>query len=75
MRYALIENDIVSNIIWLYSGNNHKFPNAVHIEELPVSIGDEYINGSFYHNGEKLLTSNEKEWQYYLSYTEGVQEA
>lgn len=75
MRYALIEDGIVSNIIWLYPGNDYEFPNAVHIEQLSVSIGDEYINGSFYHNGEKLLTSNEKEQQYYLSYTEGVQEA
>lgn len=75
MRYALVEDGIVFNIIWLYSGKDHKFPNAVYIGELLVSIGDEYINGSFYHNGEKLLTSNEKEWQYYLSYTEGVQEA
>lgn len=75
MRYALVEDGIVSNIIWLYSGNDYEFPNAIHIGELPVSAGDKYINGSFYHDGERLLTPSEKEGAYFLSYIEGVQEA
>ena len=56
MNYALIENGIVDNIIWLYPHNASDFPNATPIGDLLVSIGDEYIDGSFYRNGELVLT-------------------
>ena len=29
MNYALIENGVVPNLIWLYSGNEADFPSAV----------------------------------------------
>ena len=59
MNYALIENGIVTNIIWLSPSNVADFPNAVAYGERPVQIGDEYIDGAFYRNGEKVLTNTE----------------
>lgn len=59
MTYALIENNIITNIIWLYPGNASDFPNAVPLNDIPASIGDEYIDGIFYRNGEKILTEVE----------------
>ena len=56
MNYALIENGIVTNIIWLYSSNAFEFPNAVPMNDYPVAIGDTYENNTFYRNGERLLT-------------------
>ena len=52
MNYALIENGIVENIIYLHPMNAEDFPNAVSFDEIPVAIGDEYRNGQFYRNGE-----------------------
>lgn len=51
MNYALIENDIVTNLIWLHPMNAEEFPNAVSIENLPVAIGDTYEDGKFYRDG------------------------
>ncbi|MBE5925582.1 MAG: hypothetical protein E7270_01120 [Lachnospiraceae bacterium] len=59
MNYALIENNIITNIIWLYPGNASDFPNAVPLDDVPASIGDEYIDGIFYRNGERILTEVE----------------
>lgn len=47
MNYALIENGVVINLIWLYEGNAHEFPNAVALGDRPVAIGDSYQNGVF----------------------------
>lgn len=60
MNYALIENGIVTNIIWLYPNNASDFPTAVPCGDYPVGIGDTYTDGVFYHDGEKLLTPNEQ---------------
>lgn len=57
MRYALIENEIVSNIIWLYPGNTSNFPNAIPCEDIPVAIGDTYLAGAFYRDGKKVLSA------------------
>lgn len=59
MNYALIENGIVVNIIWLSPSNATDFPNAVEYRNRPVQIGDSYIDGTFYRNGEKVLTDEE----------------
>ena len=56
MNYALIENGVVTNLIWLYSGNEADFPSAVPCGELPVAIGDTYDGQDFYRDG-KLLVS------------------
>lgn len=59
MNYALIENGIVTNIIWLYPENANDFPNAVPMGDVPVAIDDEYIDHVFYRNGERVLTNLE----------------
>ena len=53
MNYALINNNIVVNIIYLHSMNAGDFA-AVPMDDLPVQIGDEYIDGEFYRDGRKL---------------------
>ncbi len=64
MNYALIENGIVANIIWLYPANAGDFPSAVPIvpmNDYPVAIGDTWDGTFFYRNGEKVLTRAEQE--------------
>ena len=60
MNYALIENNIITNIIWLHPGNVNDFPNAVSLNDVPASIGDTYIDGVFYRNGERILSMMEQ---------------
>ena len=60
MNYALIENGVVTNIIWLYSGNAADFPDAVPCGDLPVAIGDTYDGEHFYRGGERVLTALEQ---------------
>lgn len=64
MNYALIENGIVANIIWLYPANAGDFPSAVPVvpmNDYPVAIGDTWDGTFFYRNGEKVLTRAEQE--------------
>ena len=56
MNYALIENGVVQNIIWLSPSNTSDFPEAVLVEGIPAQIGDTYENELFYRNGERILT-------------------
>ena len=56
MRYALIKDGIVGNIISLEPRNAKEFPNAVKLDDISAAIGDTYDGESFYHNGEKVLT-------------------
>ena len=60
VNYALIENGIVTNIIWLYPGNASDFPNAVPLGDVPAGIGDTYADGVFYRDGEKVLSAVEQ---------------
>ena len=64
MNYALIENGVVTNMIWLYSANAGDFPTAVPCGDVPVAIGDTYDGQDFYREGEKVvstLTAAQKE--------------
>lgn len=56
MRYAIIVDSKVDNIIQLEERNVQDFPNAIFCEEYPVSIGDEYKDGKFMRNGKEILT-------------------
>ena len=56
MNYALIEDGLVVNVIWLYPGNASDFPNAVPMGDVPAGIGDTYMDGVFYRGGERVLT-------------------
>mgnify|MGYP001239134309 CR=1 FL=1 len=60
MNYALIENGIVTNLIWLHPGNAADFPNAVPLGDVPAAIGDTYADGVFYRDGVKVLTAVEQ---------------
>ena len=56
MVYALIENGIVANIIWLYSGNAADFPCAVPLGDIPAAVGDTYDGVHFYRDGVRVLS-------------------
>lgn len=60
MSYALIVEGVVANLIWVYPGNERDFPNAVPLGDVPVSIGDTYVDGVFYRDGERVLTALEQ---------------
>ena len=60
MNYALIENGIITNVIWLHPGNAAEFPNAVALDDIPAGIGDTYADGAFYRDGVKILTAQEQ---------------
>lgn len=63
MNYALIENGVVTNIIWLYSGNAGDFPSAVPCGDVPVAIGDTYDGEHFYRGGVQVLSALEQAQQ------------
>lgn len=54
MRYAIVENSIVTNIIWLHPANASNFPNAVPMNDYPAGIGDTYDGEYFYRDGERI---------------------
>lgn len=60
MRYALIDNGIVTNIIALNDRNASDFPTAVKLSDRPVAIGDTYTDGKFYRDGVEVLTPIEQ---------------
>lgn len=66
MNYAIVEKGIVTNVIWLYSGNAADFPSAVPCRDIPVAIGDTYDGEHFYRDGEQvvsMLTAAQQEVQ------------
>lgn len=60
MRYAWIENGVVTNTIVLNDRNAGDFPKAVKLGDRPVAIGDSYADEKFYRNGEEVLCAQEK---------------
>lgn len=56
MNLALLENNIVANIIWVNPEQQNEFPNSVAIDGLPVQIGDTYDSETqkFYRNGKEV---------------------
>lgn len=60
MKYALIENGVVTNTILLLPYNAHEFPNAISIEGLSVQAGDTYADGRFYRDGEPIYSMAEQ---------------
>lgn len=59
MNYALIENGIVTNVIYLHPMNASDFPNAVCIDGYAVGIGDAYADGLFYRDGVQIKSNVE----------------
>ena len=64
MRYAVITEGTVTNVITLWETNAEDFPGAVALHDRPVGIGDSYQDGKFYRDGEELLTAQEEIEQY-----------
>ena len=64
MRYAVITEGTVTNIIALRETNAGDFPGAVALHDRPVGIGDTYQDGKFYRGGQEVLTSQEEIAQY-----------
>lgn len=60
MRYAIITDGFVTNVIVLYPGNAGDFPDAVRCGDVPVAIGDTYDGEHFYRGGERVLTALEQ---------------
>lgn len=73
MNYALIENGVVTNIIWLYETNADEFPGAVKLGERQVEIGDIYEDGRFYRDGVEVLTAKEAAQLEAVTYAEALQ--
>ncbi len=73
MNYALIENGVVTNIIWLYETNADEFPGAVKLGERQVEIGDTYEDGRFYRDGAEVLTAEEAAVQAAALYAEALE--
>ena len=59
MNYALIENGIVTNIIWLNERNEAEWPNAVRLYDRMVEVGDTYDGEKFRRDGTEVLTALE----------------
>ena len=60
MRYAIITDGVVTNVIILYPGNAGDFPDAVRCGDVPVAICDTYDGEHFYRGGERVLTALEQ---------------
>lgn len=60
MRYAIVDNGAVANIIALNDRNASDFPTAVKLGDRPVAIGDTYADGKFYRDGKEVLTPMEQ---------------
>ncbi len=62
MRYAIVTDGIVTNVIELRPSVT--WPGAVALGERPVGIGDTYQDGKFYRGGQEVLTAQEEIAQY-----------
>lgn len=60
MRYAMVIEGKVTNIIEMDKRNEQCFPSAVYTGDRPVGIGDTYTDGKFYRDGVEVLTALEE---------------
>ena len=56
MRYAVIEDGVVTNFIVFYPSNAKDFAGAVPCGDVPVGIGDTWDGQDFYRDGEKVVS-------------------
>ena len=59
-NYAILQNGVVTNVIWLCSSNAGDFPSAVSVQGRLVAVGDTYENGVFYRGGASVPTEEER---------------
>lgn len=64
MRYAIVTDGAVTNVIVLRETNAVDFPGAVALHDRPVGIGDSYQDGKFWRDGKEVLTAQEEIEQY-----------
>lgn len=60
MRYAMVIEGKVTNIIEMDKRNEQYFPSAVYTGDRPVGIGDTYSDGKFYRDGKEVMTALEE---------------
>lgn len=60
MNYAIVKDGVVTNVITLRHSQESVFPDCVCMGDIPVNIGDTYINGNFYRNGHLVSTAEQK---------------
>lgn len=59
MRYAVITDGVVTNLIELHPMNADEF-DAKATNDIPVQIGDTYDGNTFYRNGVPLRSATEE---------------
>lgn len=74
MNYALIENGIVTNIIWLNERNAGEWPGAVRLGERMVEVGDTYDGEKFWRGGVEVLTPMEQAQEEMTEYKAALHE-
>ena len=74
MNYALVENGIVTNIIWLNERNEAEWPNAVRLGERMVEVGDTYDGEKFWRGGVEVLTPMEQAQEEMTEYKAALRE-
>lgn len=57
---ALVENGVVTNVIWGLVYNMQEFPGAVRVDDLAVQVGDTYDGERFYHDGAQVQSVIER---------------
>ena len=60
MKYAMIKNGIVVNVISLEQRSAKDFPDAVPMNDYPVHIGDTFDSEYFYRDGERVFSLTEQ---------------
>lgn len=76
MNYAIIDDGIVVNIIYIHPNNVHEFESAVPVNDYFARIGDTYSDGKFYRDGVEVLTMTtiEKESNFMRGYDKAIQD-
>lgn len=74
MNYALVENGIVTNIIWLNERNEAEWPNAVRLYDRMVEVGDTYDGEKFRRDGTEVLTPMEQAQEEMTKYKAALHE-
>lgn len=59
MRYAIVVDAVVANIIELHEVNAKDFPDAQPMGDAPVAVGDTFDGQHYYHDGVVLVGAAE----------------
>lgn len=59
---AIIADGVVSNVIWCSDGEPET-DTRKNTDDRPIGIGDTYLDGKFYRDGEELLTPLEQAYK------------